>query len=72
MAVRATSVSPSWEFSQLLDIFPLPIRQALVRLNNIEDIIEVVLDLGRAPEARFEHDFIYLSETPVSHMMAVR
>ena len=57
MAVRVHSVSPSWELSQLLDIFPLPIRQALVRLNNIEEIIEVVLDLGRPPEARFEHDF---------------
>ena len=67
MAVRATSVSPSWELSQLLDIFPLAIRQALVRLGNIEDIIEVVLDLGRPPEARFAHDFTYLTETPVSH-----
>lgn len=67
MAVRATSVNPSWELSQLLDIFPLAIRQALVRLGNIEDIIEVVLDLGRPPEARFEHDFTYLTDTPVTH-----
>ena len=67
MAVRVHSVSPSWEFSQLLDIFPLTIRQALVRLRNLEEIIEVVLDLGRPPEARFETDFIYLTETPVSH-----
>jgi stage III sporulation protein SpoIIIAA len=67
LAVRATSVSPSWELSQLLDIFPLAIRQALVRLNDLEDLIEVVLDLGRPPEARFEEDFKYLSETPVSH-----
>jgi stage III sporulation protein SpoIIIAA len=67
LAVRAQSVSPSWELSQLLDIFPLAIRQSLVRLNNLEDIIEVVLDLGRPPEARFEHDFSNLSETPVSH-----
>jgi stage III sporulation protein SpoIIIAA len=67
LAVRVQQVSPSWELSQLLDIFPLAIRQALVRLNDIEDIIEVVLDLGRPPEARFEHDFKYLSDTPVSH-----
>ena len=46
---------------------PLAIRQALVRLGNFEDIIEVVLDLGRPPEARFEHDFTYLADTPVSH-----
>jgi len=67
LAVKAQSVSPSWELSQLLDIFPLPIRQALVRLPNLEDIIEVVLDLGRPPEARFASDFRYLSETPVSN-----
>ena len=67
MAVKAQSVSPSWELSQLLDIFPLPIRQSLVRLHNLEDIIEVVLDLGRPPEARFANDFRYLSETPVTN-----
>ncbi|MGC1381967.1 MAG: R3H domain-containing nucleic acid-binding protein [Candidatus Baltobacteraceae bacterium] len=67
MAVRVHSVNPSWELSQLLDIFPLAIRQALVRLNNIEEIIEVVLDLGRPPEARFEHDFTYLTDAPVTH-----
>ena len=67
MAVKAESVSPSWELSQLLDIFPLPIRQALVRLPNFEDIIEVVLDLGRPPEARFENDYVYLSDIPVTH-----
>jgi len=67
LAVRVPSVSPSWELSQLLDIFPLAIRQALVRLGNLEEIIEVVLDLGRPPEARFEHDFTYLTDTPVSH-----
>ena len=65
MAVRAESLSPSWELSQLLDIFPLAIRQALVRLGNVEEIIEVVLDLGRPPEARFEHDFTYLIDAPL-------
>ncbi|HEY8322254.1 MAG TPA: R3H domain-containing nucleic acid-binding protein [Candidatus Baltobacteraceae bacterium] len=67
MAVKAESINPSWELSQLLDIFPLPIRQALVRLPNFESIIEVVLDLGRPPEARFENDFVYLSDVPVTH-----
>ena len=67
MAIRVHSISPSWELSQLLDIFPLTIRQALVRLRNLEDIIEVVLDLGRPPEARFEHDFIYLTDVPIGH-----
>ena len=67
MAAKAESVSPSWELSQLLDIFPLAIRQALIRLPNLEEIIEVVLDLGRPPEARFSDDFRYLTDQSVTH-----
>src|SRR5438270_9426791 len=59
-------MASNWELTQLLDIFPLPIRQSLVRLPNLEDMIEVVLDLGRPPEARFENDFVYLSEIAVT------
>ncbi len=66
MAVNAESVSSHWELSQLLDIFPLAIRQSLVRLPDLEALIEVVLDLGRPPEARFPSDFTYLSETNVT------
>jgi stage III sporulation protein SpoIIIAA len=62
LAVNAESISPSWELTQLLDIFPLPIRQALVRLPRLPDIIEIVLDLGRLPEARFEDDFVFLTD----------
>ncbi len=66
MAVKAESVSSHWELTQLLDIFPLPIRQALVRLPNLEALVEVVLDLGRQPEARFPDDFVYLADTNVT------
>jgi stage III sporulation protein SpoIIIAA len=66
LAVNAESFVPNWELTQLLDIFPLPIRQPLVRLPNLDHVIEVVLDLGRPPEARFEDDFVFLSDTPVS------
>ncbi|MFN2461163.1 MAG: R3H domain-containing nucleic acid-binding protein [Candidatus Velthaea sp.] len=67
MAVNAESFAPNWELTQLLDIFPLPIRQALVRLPNVADVIEVVLDLGRSPEARFEDDFVLLSDHAITH-----
>ncbi len=67
MTVNAPSVAPGWELTQLLDIFPLQIRQSLVRLPNLDSVIEIVLDLGRPPEARFENDYVYLSETPVTH-----
>jgi stage III sporulation protein SpoIIIAA len=66
LAVHAESFVPNWELTQLLDIFPLPIRQALIRLPNIDRVIEVVLDLGRRPEARFEDDFIFLTDHPVT------
>jgi stage III sporulation protein SpoIIIAA len=66
LAVNAESFVPNWELTQLLDIFPLPIRQPLVRLPNLDHVIEVVLDLGRPPEARFEDDFVFLSDTPVT------
>ncbi len=66
MAVNAQSFAPNWELTQLLDIFPLAIRQALVRLPNVERVIEVVLDLGRPPEARFEDDFVFLSDVPIT------
>ncbi len=66
MAVNAETVSDHWELTQLLDIFPLPIRQALVRLPRLESVIEVVLDLGRPPEARFVDDFVYLSDHGVT------
>ena len=66
MAVNAETVSSQhWELTRLLDIFPLPIRQALVRLPNLDALVEVVLDLGRQPEARFPDDFVYLSDTHV-------
>ncbi|MBC5811407.1 MAG: AAA family ATPase, partial [Candidatus Eremiobacteraeota bacterium] len=64
--MNAGAFSPHWEQTQLLDIFPLPLRQALVRLPDLDHLIEVVLDLGRPPEARFPDDYIYLSESNVT------
>jgi len=66
LAVNAEILSAHCELTNLLDIFPLPIRQALVRLPNFESLVEVVLDLGRSPEARFLDDFVFLSETAVT------
>jgi stage III sporulation protein SpoIIIAA len=58
--------SSEWELEALLDIFPPGIRQALLRLPNLNHLIEVILDLGRLPEARFPHDFCYLSSAKVT------
>ncbi len=67
MAVNAESVSSLSEMTQLLDIFPLAIRQGLVRLPDLEALVEVVLDLGRLPEARFPDDFVFLGDTAVTY-----
>ena len=62
----AHAAAADWELYALLDIFPPPIRQALRALSNLNDLIEVVIDLGRLPEARFPHDYCYLSSSNIS------
>jgi stage III sporulation protein SpoIIIAA len=44
-------------------VLPPHIREALNRAGNIESLIEVVLDLGRQPEARYERQALYLNES---------
>ncbi|MBW4637587.1 MAG: AAA family ATPase [Gloeocapsa sp. UFS-A4-WI-NPMV-4B04] len=54
------------DLQKLLDIFPLDIRQVLEQHQERDNLIEVVMDLGRRPEARFPLTAEYLSETLVS------
>ncbi len=49
------------ELQKLLFILPLEIRQTLEQHQLLDNLIEVVLDLGRRPEARFPHGSEYLS-----------
>jgi stage III sporulation protein SpoIIIAA len=58
--------SSDWELTALLDICPPSIRQALIRIPHLDQLIEVILDLGRLPEARYPHDYCSLSEVPVT------
>jgi len=62
----AQNPASDWELYALLDIFPPDIRQALIHLTHLDELIEVILDLGRMPEARYPHDYCNLSETPVT------
>ena len=41
------------DLKELVDILPTHIRQSLRRQKDIGELLEVVLDLGRTPEARF-------------------
>ena len=54
------------DLQKLLDILPSDIRQVLEQHQERDNLIEVVMDLGRLPEARFPLAAEYLSETPVS------
>lgn len=51
----------------MLAVLPEPIRDALARAGNMESLIEVVLDLGRQPEARYTARALYLDESLVTH-----
>ncbi len=55
------------ELQKLLDVLPLDIKQVLEEHPSLDSLIEVVMDLGRRPEARFPNQAEYLSEVGVSH-----
>lgn len=50
----------------MLSCLPREILQHLTQQGDVGDLIEVVLDLGRFPQARFPVREIYLGETPVT------
>lgn len=54
------------DLQKLLDILPLDIRQVLEQHQERDNLVEVVMDLGRRPEARFLLSAEYLAETLVS------
>ncbi len=45
-----------------LQSFPLNLREAIQEAGDLNDLIEVILDVGRFPEARFYHSSRYLSD----------
>ncbi|MBD1873680.1 AAA family ATPase [Nodosilinea sp. FACHB-131] len=58
---------PIDDLEQILSILPPSIRAQLLHHPQRPSLIEVVLDLGRLPEARFFGSVEYLSEDPVTH-----
>jgi len=54
------------DLQKLLDILPQDLQQKLENHPKGDILVEVVLDLGRRPEARFPHAAEYLSEIPVT------
>lgn len=58
---------PIDDLEQILSILPPSIRAQLLHHPQRQSLVEVVLDLGRLPEARFFGSVEYLSEDPVTH-----
>jgi len=54
------------DLDALLDILPIHIRDPLYQQPDHSELIEVVLDLGRLPEARFPHRELVLASSQVS------
>ena len=54
------------ELGQLLDILPQRVADNLRALENVDEILEVVLDLGRLPEARFPSGDIALYDQDIT------
>jgi len=52
--------------TQLLDVLPAGLREPLERLGTVEDLLEIVIDLGRVPEARFSSRVIELTSEPIT------
>ena len=55
-----------FEKEAFLSIFSPDLKLKITEINEFENLIEVVLDLGRKPEARFTTKTVYLREEPVS------
>lgn len=58
---RTHTIHITDDLEQLLDILPQTLKSALASLSHLETLIEVVLDFGRPPEARFPKEFHILS-----------
>ena len=54
------------DLNKLLDIVPSDIRQPLEQHPQRNNLIEIVMDLGRLPEARFPSTAEHLSQTPIT------
>lgn len=50
----------------LLGVMPPPLKDALSRQSDLKNLIEIVMDLGRQPEAHFPNRALYLSDQTVT------
>ena len=54
------------DLDALLDVLPSNIRHSVEKANNSDKLLEIILDLGRVPTARFVDSEIVLRDTEVT------
>src|SRR6266540_3465809 len=54
------------DLDALLDVLPLDVRHAVERADDTENLLEIILDLGRVPTARFVDHEINIRDTEVT------
>jgi len=54
------------DLQALLDVLPPKISTAVVKADDSDNLLEIVLDLGRIPVARFVHSEVILSENEIT------
>lgn len=55
------------DLAAMLAVFPLEVARAVQDRNNFDNLLEVILDLGRNPSARFTTGEVELLQEPVTH-----
>ena len=63
--VIAPHVQGGDDIASLLAVLPPDLRAAIDRHPDLDSILEIVLDLGRRPEARFPGSTVWLAEHAV-------
>lgn len=53
--------------SQLLEVLPVGLRSQIETVCGVEDLLEIVIDLGRPAEARYADRVVEVSPEPVTH-----
>src|SRR5512143_3078482 len=54
------------DLDALLDVLPLDIRHSVEKANNSDNLLEIILDLGRIPTSRFVDEEINIRESEVT------
>jgi stage III sporulation protein SpoIIIAA len=62
-----SAIPPADDISHLLSILPTQLRRAIEKNPHSNELLEVVLDLGRMPEIRFPDGMAMVSDIPLSH-----